>query len=67
MDIYSWQQVLPARLEWFDDEIESLREFELDQQVSVRVLEHCSVLLGTPEASNRFYEVIVTNQISRFT
>ena len=51
MDLYSWQQVLPTRLEWFDDEIESVREFELDQQVSVRALEQCSVLLGTPEAS----------------
>lgn len=51
MDIYSWQQVLPARLEWFDDEVESVREFELDQQVTVRSLESTSVLLGTPDES----------------
>ena len=51
MDLYSWQQVLPTRLEWFDDEIESIREFELDQQISVRALGHCSVLLGAPETT----------------
>ena len=53
MDLYAWQQVLPARLEWFDDEIESIREFELDQQTSVRILKACSVLLGATEASNQ--------------
>ena len=53
MDLYAWQQVLPTRMEWFDDEIESIREFELDQQTSIRVLDGCSVLLGVTEASNQ--------------
>ena len=51
MDLYSWQQALPTRMEWFDDEIEMIREFELDQQVSVRTLHRCSVLLSAPENS----------------
>ena len=51
MDFYSWQQVLPIRLEWFDDEIESIREFELDQQTSIRNLDECVVLLGTSSTS----------------
>ena len=49
MDVYSWQQALPIRLEWFDNEIESIREFEIDQQTSVRSLERCAVLLKVPE------------------
>ncbi len=50
MDVYSWQQALPVRLEWFDDEVESIREFDLDRQTSVRALERCSLLLRVPEA-----------------
>ncbi len=53
MDIYSWQQVLPVRLEWFDDEIESIREFELDQQSSLRTLDRCTVLLSAPSSSKQ--------------
>jgi transcription-repair coupling factor (superfamily II helicase) len=49
MDVYSWQHVLPIRLEWMGDEIESIREFSLDQQVSVRALDRCLLLLGEPE------------------
>ncbi len=49
MDVYSWQQALPVRLEWFDQEIESIREFDLDRQTSVRPLDHCSLLLRVPE------------------
>ncbi len=51
LDAYSWQHALPVRLEWFDEEIESIREFDLDQQVSIRTLEHCTLLLGEPEGN----------------
>ena len=50
MDVYSWQQALPVRVEWFDDEIESVREFDLDRQTSVRSLESAALLLRVPEA-----------------
>ena len=49
LDVYSWQHSLPVRMEWFDDEVESIREFDLDQQVSVRSLKRCALLLGEPE------------------
>ena len=52
MDVYSWQQALPNRLEWSGDELESIREFSLDQQVSVRLLDRCSLLLGEPETTS---------------
>ena len=35
LDVYSWQAQLPIRAEFFGDEIESLREFDLDTQTSV--------------------------------
>ncbi len=48
LDIYSWQAQLPMRAEFFGDEIESLREFDLDTQTSVRDLSAIDILLGAP-------------------
>lgn len=49
VDLYSWQATLPLRLEFFGDEIELLREFDLDTQTSVRDLRSADLLLGTAE------------------
>ena len=46
VDLYSWQAPLPLRLEFFGDEIESLREFDIDTQTSVRDLNSTDILLG---------------------
>jgi transcription-repair coupling factor (superfamily II helicase) len=46
VDLYSWQALLPLRLEFFGDEIESLREFDIDTQTSVRDLNSADILLG---------------------
>ena len=46
VDLYSWQAPLPFRLEFFGDEIESLREFDIDTQASVRDLRSIDVLLA---------------------
>ena len=45
-DLFSWQAQLPIRMEFFGDEIESLREFDLDTQTAVRNLQAVDVLLG---------------------
>jgi transcription-repair coupling factor (superfamily II helicase) len=45
-DVFSFHHSLPVRIELFDDEIESLREFDVDTQTSVRQLDVCTVLLG---------------------
>ncbi|HEY4273279.1 MAG TPA: DEAD/DEAH box helicase [Candidatus Udaeobacter sp.] len=45
VDLYSWQSPLPFRLEFFGDEIESLREFDIDTQTSVRDLRSLDILL----------------------
>ena len=46
VDLYSWQAPLPFRLEFFGDQIESLREFDIDTQTSVRDLRSIDILLG---------------------
>jgi transcription-repair coupling factor (superfamily II helicase) len=49
VDLYSWQSPLPVRLEFWGDEIESLREFDIDTQTSVRDLRSADVLLGAAD------------------
>jgi transcription-repair coupling factor (superfamily II helicase) len=46
VDLYSWQAQLPVRIEFFGDEIESLREFDIDTQISMRDLAGADILLG---------------------
>lgn len=46
VDVYSWQHTLPLRVEFFGDEIDSLRFFDLDQQTAVQPVETASLLLG---------------------
>ena len=49
LDIYSWQSQLPVRVEFFGDDIESLREFDIDTQTSLRNLPAVDILLGAAE------------------
>ena len=49
VDLYSWQAQLPLRIEFFGDDIESLREFDLDTQTSVRQLNSAEILLSAVE------------------
>ena len=50
LDVFSFHHALPVRVELFDDEIESLREFDLDTQTSVRHVDTASFLLGDATA-----------------
>jgi transcription-repair coupling factor (superfamily II helicase) len=54
VDLYSWQAPLPFRLEFFGDQIESLREFDIDTQTSVRDLRSADILLQTADAQSGF-------------
>jgi len=53
VDLYSWQAPLPLRLEFFGDQIESLREFDIDSQTSVRDLGSVDILLGAAVGPDR--------------
>jgi transcription-repair coupling factor (superfamily II helicase) len=49
VDLYSWQSPLPVRVEFFGDNVESLREFDVDTQTSVRDLRKIDILLGAAD------------------
>ncbi len=51
LDIFSWQHSSPVRVEFFDDEIESLRQFDLDAQTSISQLDGCTFLLAQTTGS----------------
>ena len=46
VDVFSFHHSLPVRLEFFGDELESIRHFDLDAQTSVEQLPACTILLG---------------------
>jgi len=52
IDLFPWQATMPLRIEWFDDEIESLREFEIHTQQSQRRCEASEFLLAVPESES---------------
>jgi transcription-repair coupling factor (superfamily II helicase) len=49
VDLFSAQAHRPVRVEFFGDDIESLREFDLDTQTSVRNLSSADILLAAAE------------------
>ena len=65
VDLYSWHAPLPFRLEFFGDQIESLREFDIDTQTSVRDLRSIEILLnqGTAHQSNVVRDYIRRNDL----
>lgn len=48
LDVFPWQAAQPLRLEFFDTDIESIREFEIDSQASQRKISRADLLLGDP-------------------
>jgi transcription-repair coupling factor (superfamily II helicase) len=54
LDLYSWQAPLPFRLEFFGDQIESLREFDIDTQTSVCDLRSVDILFETADGQGGF-------------
>jgi len=51
VDFFSWQAEEPLRLEFFDDELESIRAFDLHNQSSIRRLESVGVILQMSESA----------------
>jgi transcription-repair coupling factor (superfamily II helicase) len=46
LDVFSWQHSVPVRIELFGEDIDSIREFELDDQTSIQTIERCELLVG---------------------
>ena len=61
VDLYSWQAPLPLRLEFFGDVVESLREFDIDTQTSVRDLKMADVLLSATDDQSGLVSDYVDN------
>jgi len=49
LDVFSWQHAVPVRIELFGEDIDSIREFELDDQTSIQRIERCELLVGETE------------------
>ena len=50
LDVFPLSGPRPIRIEFFDREIESLREFDLDAQTSVRRLQEANLILQAPDS-----------------
>jgi len=48
LDLFAWQAARPLRLEFFDTDLESIREFDLDSQASTVKLLEAELLLAEP-------------------
>ena len=50
LDLFAWQAAKPLRLEFFDTDLESIREFDLDSQASTLKLIESDLLLAEPSS-----------------
>ena len=54
IDIFSWDARRPLRTEWEDEELISLREFDVDAQRSVQTLKTAEITLAAPGTREDF-------------
>jgi transcription-repair coupling factor (superfamily II helicase) len=64
VDVFSWQGEEPLRIEFLDDEIESLRAFDIHTQTSIRRFDRISLLLHQVDTNSTTTELrsIVTSR-----
>lgn len=58
LDVFPLQSPWPLRLEFFGDEVESIRAFDVDSQLSFRKLEGADLVLDEPPADGELHEWI---------
>ena len=56
IDLFAWQAAKPLRLEFFDTDLESIREFDLDSQASTVKLLEAELLLAEPATESTVAE-----------
>ena len=65
IDVFSLQHALPLRIELFGNDVDSLREFDLDDQTAVQVVDRGEIFLGEPESEGtRFADYIQRGDVS---
>lgn len=63
VDIYTWQNPAPIRLEFFDIEVDSIRAFDLDTQTSRRRLESVELVVSEAKATGTLADYIVNGDL----
>ena len=58
MDVFSWHASAPLRIEFFDTEIDSLREYDVDSQVSTRRVKSAEITVEESESTSHIAEYI---------
>lgn len=67
LDVYTWQAPLPVRLEFFDTEIESIREFDLNTQTSIKKIQQVKFHLTETEDTASVADYIGKNDLVIFS
>ncbi|WP_346188330.1 transcription-repair coupling factor [Rubritalea halochordaticola] len=63
IDVFTWQNPAPIRIELFDVEIESIRAFDLDTQTSRRKLDSIELPISDPNTSATIADFIHQNDL----
>lgn len=63
IDVFPWHAAAPLRLEFFDRDLESMREYDPDSQLSIRKLEQAQILLQEPEKNATMADYITPQHI----
>ena len=58
LDVFPLQTAWPLRIEYFDDEVESIRAFDVDSQLSFRKLKQAELLLDEPPQTRKLEDWI---------
>lgn len=58
LDVFPLQSATPLRIEFFGDEIESIRSFDVDSQLSFQKLEQADLVLDEPPADRELHQWI---------
>lgn len=61
LDVYSWHGTIPLRIEFFDTEIESLREFNIHSQVSNNRASAYEITLAELQMDGEFLDYLEAN------
>ncbi len=56
LDLFPANTSHPIRLEFFDDTLESLREFDIHSQTTIKRLEHVRLQLGSPDSNTHLQD-----------
>ena len=64
LDIYSYSHDNPYRLDFFGDEIDSIREFDIEDQLSKTRLQEADIVGGNQESGVRSQETTIVDYLS---